>query len=99
MPLNARLAGRIGAKFPLAERFSHGLQEYRATASVQRYVMLDQTNAAAIVFRRKDDDWVSEIIAGDGAVLRMPEIGVDVPLAELYEGVELTGTVDTGEGG
>ncbi len=25
VPLNARLAGRIGARFPLAERFSHGL--------------------------------------------------------------------------
>ena len=28
------------------------------------------------------------MLAGKGAVLSMPEIGVEIPLSELYEGVE-----------
>ena len=68
--------------------------EYRATPSIQRYVILQQTHAAAIVFARKGDDWVAEIVAGNEAMLRLPEIGVEIPLAELYIDIELAGTGD-----
>jgi Uma2 family endonuclease len=64
-------------------------QEYRAEPSIQRYIVLEQTNAAAIAFARKGEDWVAEIVAGEDAVLRMPEVGIEIPLAELYEGLEL----------
>jgi hypothetical protein len=67
-------------------------REYRATPSIQRYVIVQQTHAAAIVFVRfvrKSEAWPSEIVAGDGAHLSMPEIGIDVPPAELYAGTEL----------
>ena len=66
--------------------------EYRATASIQRYVLLEQTHAAAIVFARKGEDWVSEIVAGAEAVLRLPELGIEIPLADIYADVELTGS-------
>jgi Uma2 family endonuclease len=61
--------------------------EYRATPSVQRYVVLQQAKAAAVVFSRKGDDWVTDLLTGDDAVLRMPEIGLDIPLSEIYLGV------------
>lgn len=67
--------------------------EYRATPSVRRYVVLQQTHAGATVFARKGEDWIAEPLSGD-AVLRMPEIGIEVPLAEFYIDVELTGTRD-----
>jgi Uma2 family endonuclease len=60
--------------------------EYRATASIRRYVMLEQDRMAATVFQRAGDDWIGHLLTGDVA-LDMPEIGVSVPLAELYEGV------------
>jgi Uma2 family endonuclease len=63
--------------------------EYRATPSIQRYVILEQTQAAAVVFARKGEDWISEVVTDDG-VLRMPEIGIEVPLAELYADIDLT---------
>lgn len=63
--------------------------EYRATASVRRYVMLEQDSQAATVFAREDDRWVGSLLTGD-AVLAMPEIGIEVPLAELYEGLDLS---------
>jgi len=63
--------------------------EYRATSSVQRYVMLEQDSQAATVFARENDRWVGALLTGD-AVLAMPEIGIEVPLAELYEGLDLS---------
>jgi Uma2 family endonuclease len=61
--------------------------EYRATSSVQRYVVLQQVKAAAVVFSRKGDDWVTDLLTGDEAFLRMPEIDLDIPLSEIYLGV------------
>lgn len=61
--------------------------EYRAAPSVQRYVVLQQTRAAATVFARAGDLWVTEVVDGAEAVLKMPEIGVEVAISELYAGL------------
>ena len=58
-------------------------REYGATDSIQRYVILEQTSQAATVFTRVAGLWAGAIIEGD-ADLPMPEIGVTVPLAEMY---------------
>jgi hypothetical protein len=39
-------------------------REYRATPSIQRYVVLQQTHMAAIAFVRRQDGWLSEIVSG-----------------------------------
>jgi Uma2 family endonuclease len=64
-------------------------REYRATPSTQRYVVLQQTHKAAIVFVRWQDGWLSEIVSGDDARLDLPEIGIAVPLHEVYANSEL----------
>jgi Uma2 family endonuclease len=61
-------------------------EEYRDTPSIQRYVMLAQDRQFATVFARVGDDWVGHIVSG-AAILDMPEIGIEIPLTELYEGV------------
>jgi Uma2 family endonuclease len=63
--------------------------EYRQTDSILRYVMLEQDSQAATVFAREGDRWVGSLLTGE-AVLSMPEIGIEVPLAELYDGLDLT---------
>lgn len=63
--------------------------EYRATASIQRYVMVDQDRVAAIVFARAGENWTGSLVEGADAPLGMPEIGVTLRLGDLYEGVEL----------
>ncbi len=65
-------------------------REYAATASVRRYVMLEQGTAGATMFERVGVDWLGRILGAD-AVIRMPEIGIEIPLAELYEGLDLSG--------
>ncbi|MBI0436176.1 Uma2 family endonuclease [Roseomonas sp. KE0001] len=67
--------------------------EYAATPSIQRYIMLEQDRIGATVFSRAGDDWVGHILKED-AVLHMPEIGIDVPIAELYEGLDFSQPAD-----
>ena len=64
-------------------------REYEATPSVQRYVVLEQDEIAGTMFERVNGDWVGHILQPD-AILRMPEIGIELPLAEVYAGVEFT---------
>jgi Uma2 family endonuclease len=61
--------------------------EYAAIPSVRRYVLLSQDEIAGTVFERVADDWVGHLVNADG-VLRMSEIGIEIVLSELYEGVE-----------
>ncbi len=61
-------------------------REYQATPSVQRYIMLEQDSVNAVVHARSGDAWTHEILVAD-LLLALPEIGVDLPLAELYEGI------------
>jgi Uma2 family endonuclease len=69
------------------DRF-HKLREYGATKSIQRYVMLEQNTVAATAYVRKGSDLVVETLTADDT-LRMPEIGIEVPMAEFYVGIDL----------
>jgi Uma2 family endonuclease len=62
--------------------------EYAAIHTVRRYIVLAQDEIAGTMFERIGDDWVGHLLDAT-SVLHMPEIGVDVPLTELYEGVAL----------
>jgi len=61
-------------------------REYQATPSVQRYVMLEQDAVGATVYARCGEAWTHEILVAD-SILALPEIGVSLPLTELYEGL------------
>jgi Uma2 family endonuclease len=67
--------------------------EYQATPSIQRYVILEQTHAGAQVFSRRGADWIVET-AKDDDILRLPEIGIEIPLAEIYADVTLEPDAD-----
>ncbi len=64
-------------------------REYAGTTSVRRYVMLEQAAIAGMMFARtgEDGDWIGHMLGPD-AVLQMPEIGIDVPIAEFYAGID-----------
>src|SRR5271166_3836853 len=61
-------------------------RKYQATPSVQRYVMLEQDSVNAVAYARDRQGWTHEILIAD-SLLALPEIGVELPLAELYEGI------------
>ena len=68
------------------DRF-HKLREYSATPSIQRYVILEQDALAATVYVRSGDRMTAEALINDD-ILDMPEIGISVPIAAFYEGVD-----------
>ncbi len=61
-------------------------QEYGATASIQRYVIIEQTSIGATVFARPD--WRGQPLTGADTVLPLPEIGVELRLGDCYAGLE-----------
>jgi Uma2 family endonuclease len=61
-------------------------REYQVTPSVQRYVMLEQDRIGATVYARIGEGWTHEILVAD-LTLALPEIGIALRLAELYEGL------------
>jgi Uma2 family endonuclease len=63
------------------------LREYTATASIRRYVILEQDAIGATVYVRDGDRMVVETVAR-GDTLRLPEIEVEIPVNDLYRGVE-----------
>jgi Uma2 family endonuclease len=63
-------------------------REYEATPSIRRYILLEQDAIAAEVYARDGGRWVRSTVIGDG-VLAMPEIDVEMPLADAYAGLEL----------
>lgn len=67
--------------------------EYQATPSIQRYVMLEQDRIAATVFAREGERWVGTLLGAD-ATLALPEAAVELPLRDVYAGIELPETPD-----
>jgi Uma2 family endonuclease len=61
---------------------------YLTIPSLSVYVLIEQDSAAVVAFRRSGDRFVREIFEGLDAVLPLDEIGIDLPLAVIYETVE-----------
>ncbi len=68
------------------------VREYAAVPSVRRYVILESTGVGLQVFERTnaDEQWTALALTGDDT-LHMPELGIDIPVADLYEGVDFGG--------
>jgi hypothetical protein len=43
-----------------------------------------------VAFRRTEHGFVREVFEGLNEVLPLPEVEIDLPLAEIYEGVQFT---------
>jgi Uma2 family endonuclease len=61
---------------------------YLTIPSLSVYVLLEQDTAAVVAFRRAESGFVREVHEGLDAVLPLGEIGIDLPLADIYEAVE-----------
>jgi len=56
--------------------------------SLGAYLIVEPGAAAVQLFRRSEAGFVREIHTGTDAVIPLAEIGAELPLAELYEGVD-----------
>ena len=64
------------------------LLEYRAVPSLRRYVMIEQDEVLVTVVAREGELWTINVLRADGVVV-MPEIGIEIPVGEIYSDVEL----------
>jgi Uma2 family endonuclease len=58
--------------------------EYAGVPGILVYVILDAEKPEVTV-RRRSTDWEAETIEGMQATLQLPEIGISVPLAAIYD--------------
>lgn len=65
------------------------VREYKAVPSIRCYVILEHASVGLTVLRRQDadQDWIATTLAAED-VLRLPEIGIEIQISELYENVE-----------
>jgi Uma2 family endonuclease len=62
---------------------------YREIESVNEILLIDSEAAYAEIFRRNRAAWFSEIVQGREAELYLSSIELRLPMAELYEGIDL----------
>jgi Uma2 family endonuclease len=63
---------------------------YLTIPSLSAYLLVEQERAAVVVHRRTEQGFVREVYEGQGAVIPLPEIEAELPLAEIYDRVEFT---------
>jgi len=66
------------------------VREYGAVASIRRYVMIESTSLDLTVMARKEPStgWLTTTLT-QGEILSLPEVGIDLPVAELYADMDL----------
>jgi Uma2 family endonuclease len=62
---------------------------YLTIPSLKAYALVEQETAAVTVYRRAESGFVREVYQGLGAVIPLGEVGIELPLAEIYEDTEL----------
>jgi len=75
---------------------SEKLREYQAMPSVMHYVLVAQDAMRVEIYSRGAARWRYAELDGDAAVPGLDPPAVSVPLAEIYEGVELPPPAEPG---
>jgi Uma2 family endonuclease len=70
---------------------------YLTIPSLCVYVLVETETPALVAYRRTEHGFVREVYEGLDAVLPLREVEIDLPLAELYEAVELMPEPDESE--
>jgi Uma2 family endonuclease len=64
---------------------------YRQIPTIQGYVLVEQERIAVTVLRRSEPGWQSDVIEGAGSILKLPGIGVEIPLERIYKRTAVAG--------
>jgi len=74
------------------------VREYAGVPSIRRYVILESTGIGLTVRHRDagDQPWIVETLKDTDDVLALPEIGIEIPVGELYAGVDFEDAAEAG---
>jgi Uma2 family endonuclease len=67
---------------------------YHTIPSLAAYLLVEQTSATVIVERRQGQDFAREVYEGLAAMIPLAEIQTELPLAEIYDGVQFVEEAD-----
>jgi Uma2 family endonuclease len=73
------------------------VREYAAVPSIRRYVIIESSGIGLTVLERTapDEAWQTTTLTNDDT-LRMPEIGIEIPVSEFYEDITFEDQDDAG---
>jgi len=76
---------------PATERHDRRIKlpAYRQIASVEEILLLDSQSCYGEVLRRGGDRWITELVQGPDALLRLASVDLSIPMPELYDGIDL----------
>jgi len=63
---------------------------YRLVSSIEVYLLVEQDRLRITVLHRAANEWRREVIEGQTAVLQLECLGVEIPLARVYERTAVT---------
>ena len=72
---------------------------YLGLGSLEAYVQIEQDRPEVVVERRTIEGWQRERFTGLDAIIRLPTLAIELPLAELYERVTFPNSTDPSPSG
>lgn len=65
------------------------VREYAAVPSIRRYIIVESTSIGLMVLHRQtaDEPWTTSTLT-EGDILHLPEIGTEIPVSEIYDGID-----------
>ena len=78
---------------PSSERTARLLkpQDYAAVSSIRHYVIVEQAFVGVVVYSRAEANapWTAQTITELDQAVPLPALGIEVPLQDIYRGIEL----------
>ena len=62
---------------------------YFTIPTLEAYLLVDSTNKAIVVYQRGEQGFKREVYIGDEGSVPLPCLNFDLPISEIYEGVQL----------
>jgi Uma2 family endonuclease len=74
------------------------VREYAAVPSIRRYVIIESSGIGLTVMERStpDQNWQITVLTQDDT-LRMPEIGIEIPVTEIYADIDFSDQDETSD--
>jgi Uma2 family endonuclease len=72
-------------------------EAYFTIPSLAAYLLVEQDQPKVVVYRRGGDGFVAEVYEGLDAMIPLPEVEIELPLAELYDRIEFVPEPDDDE--
>ena len=61
---------------------------YRIIDTIGEILLIDSESVYAEILRHEGDRWITELVRGRDAVLRLSSVDLQVAMADLYEGID-----------